>query len=1037
MTTQLDLSGDWQIKLGDAAWESRMIHLPGSLQSQGFGPLPSATQTWMLDPQYAPGWDPRFREWETGANPKFVPFLTPERHYVGPATYERDVVIPHDWQGKHIELTLERPHWFTTVTVDGQEVGKGDRLGVPHRFDLSRSLSAGKHRLRLEVDNSLRVDVGVNAHSVSDHTQSNWNGVVGEVRLDAKPSTFVESLQVHPFVSTKSVQVNARIQGAQTGGTVTARVLAKDGNTWKPIGKEIAVAESPSCEMLIPLGANAKLWDEFAPNLYRVDVTVHTARGEDTKSTTFGLRQITTTNRRILVNGRPISLRGTLECAIFPDTGYPPTKIEPWRRILKIVKAHGLNHIRFHSWCPPEAAFQAADELGVYFQVEASCWADFGGGRPVEKWVTEEGDAILREFANHPSFVFMSPTNEPAGKANDFLNALTKHWKETESRVLFTAGTGWPQVSESQYHVTNAPRLNASANYNLSITPNTVGDYRKELKDFTVPVVSHEIGQIPVYPDLNERAKFKGTLQAKNFEVIGDIMARHGLRDQDEAFHLASGAFQAALYKYEIESLLRTRDLAGFQVLDLHDFPGQGYAPVGVLDPFWNSRRYIDAAAYKRFAGDIVLLAKFSKFIWHAGDRFEATVDVSQFGPKNLANAQVKVELRDAKGKVVRRTETGFANLPTGQVSTLGVVQLDLHGLAAPARYTLRAELEGTKIWNDWPLWIYPRELANEPSNVIVTDDVDKALAACANGGRVLFTPKPASVNSQTYGCFRPIFWDRYMFRGREHTVGFVCEANHPAFAQFPTESHPNWQWHDILEHSKPIVLDSLGQKVKPILQPIDDWNDCRKLGLLFEAKIGSGRLLICSVDLQANLNDRPAAKQLRSSLLAYAAGDRFQPASELTEAEIRSLIRPMPLLTQWGATAWADAENADYPASNAIDGDPATFWHTPWGDPKPKLPHSLTLDLGKAHTLSGLQVLPRQDMNHGRIGRYRIEAGSAKDRIDQVIAEGQWVDSREMQVVRFKAPVTARFFRIVALEDLGGDVFTTIAEVNVLTEKP
>ena len=142
-------------------------------------------------------------------------------------------------------------------------------------------------------------------------------------------------------------------------------------------------------------------------------------RQTDNRAATFGLREISTEGTQFVSTARKIFFRGTLECCIFPLTGHPPTDVESWKRIIRIAKAHGLNLLRFHSYCPPEAAFVAADELGFYYQVE-TCWANqsttIGDGKPVDQWVYDETARILKAYGNHPSFLLMPYGNEPGGK---------------------------------------------------------------------------------------------------------------------------------------------------------------------------------------------------------------------------------------------------------------------------------------------------------------------------------------------------------------------------------------------------------------------------------------------------------------------------------------------------------------------------------------------------------------------------------------------------------------------------------------------
>ena len=330
------------------------------------------------------------------------------------------------------------------------------------------------------------------------------------------------------------------------------------------------------------------------------------------------------------MNGRPIFLRGTLECCIFPLTGYPPTDVESWKRILTIARAHGLNHLRFHSWCPPEAAFVAADEMGFYYQVECSCWAAFGSGTPVDQWVYDEADRMLKTYGNHPSFILMAPSNEPAGKERDaFLGNGWRILLPLDPRRKYTAGSGWPQLSENNYHVMSAPRMHQSKE--LSHAPQTSSDYRDVLAKYTVPVITHEMGQWCAYPNFDEIAKYTGSLKPGSFEIFKDFLANAGMLDQAHDFLMASGHFQVALYKEEIEAQLRTPGKAGFQLLDLHDFPGQGLAPVGVLDAFWDSKGYVTPAQYRRFCNQTVPLARMNARLFTNDQPCEIGIDVAHF----------------------------------------------------------------------------------------------------------------------------------------------------------------------------------------------------------------------------------------------------------------------------------------------------------------------------------------------------------------------------------------------------------------------
>ncbi len=446
----ISLAGQWDFQLDrqDAGVKERwfersldqQIRLPGALQNQGFGdditvdtPWTGATglDAWLNGPQYA-----KYRQ---PGNIKVPFFLQPEKHYVGAAWYQREMDIPASWQGKRVVLKLERAHWETQVWIDDREVGTNTSLSTPHCYDLGTGLAAGKHRLTIRVDNRLIVDVGAWAHSVSDQTQGNWNGLIGRLELLATSPVWIADAQVYPNVAGKSALVKVRI-GNDTGqagqGTLTI------GRQNWPVTWDAA---SGTAELDVPLGANAKTWDEFHPVLQKLSLELKGSQADDQRAVTFGLREISTKGKEFMLNGHPAFFRGTLECCIFPLTGYPPTDVKAWERIIRICKAHGLNLIRFHSWCPPEAAFVAADELGFYFQVECGVWSKPGEDEMLGKWLYAESERIVRAYGNHPSFVLFTHGNEPHGKNRDsFLARWVDFWKARDSRRLVTGGYRLP-----------------------------------------------------------------------------------------------------------------------------------------------------------------------------------------------------------------------------------------------------------------------------------------------------------------------------------------------------------------------------------------------------------------------------------------------------------------------------------------------------------------------------------------------------------------------------------------------------------------
>jgi hypothetical protein len=922
----MDLAGPWILSL-DAAdaglagrWFSRLpssessavVRLPGSLaengQGQDISPETAWTgavdKSWFTSPVYAP--------YRVPGNVKFPFWLNPVKHFVGPAWYQRDVTIPREWEGRRIVLFLERAHWRTRVWLDDAEIGTCDSLSVPHVYDLGTDVAAGRHRLTVRVDNRLLdVNVGVNAHSVTDHTQSNWNGVAGRIGLRAGAPLFIEDIRVYADTAGRRVRAVVTIGNStgrlQSGNVVlSARLLNTANAQERPpfYSRFSAPAGRSSVELVYPLGPDAPLWDEFAPNVFELTAGL---RGlvpgfEDEQVVRFGFRDFKAAGTRFSVNGRPIFLRGTLECCIFPRTGYPAATVDEWKRIYGIIKAHGLNHMRFHSWCPPEAAFAAADEMGVYLYVECAAWATVGDGKAIDAWLYKESERIVQAYGNHPSFCMMSYGNEPGGEASArYLADFVNYWKNKDGRRLYTSAAGWPALPENDFHVTAEPRIQRWGEGLNSVinkqAPQTLFDFREIIGKFDKPAVGHEIGQWCVYPNLQEIVKYTGVLKAKNFEIFRDTLEAAGMGPLAADFLAASGKLQALCYKADIEAALRTPGFAGFELLDLHDFPGQGTALVGVLDPFWEEKGYITPEEFRRFCAPTVPLLRLAKMIFLDSEELSAAAEAAHFGPAPLIKAAPQWTVVSAKGQAVRQGTLPVRDIPIGNAVDLGTIRLKLSGLSAPARYRLNVRIGENE--NGWDFWVYPTApAAAPPAEVMVSRRLDDRTAArLAAGGKVLLILEKGVVKPEKGGSvalgFSSIFWNTAWTNGQPpHTLGLLCDPNHPALESFPTEFHSNWQWWDLIAHGQAVRLDDFGPGFAPIVRIIDDWFTNRPLGLIFEVRVGPGKLLVCAADLLTDAETRPEARQLLASLLKYAASHAFLPAKEAGLEVVRGLFK-------------------------------------------------------------------------------------------------------------------------------------------------
>lgn len=919
---RIDLAGEWDFQVDslDKGVEQRWfdtqlsdkISLPGSMTTNGKGDDITINTPW-TGSIFDSAWfkKPEYDPYRQPGNISVPFWLQPVKYYKGAAWYQRTVNIPDSWTEDKV-LFIERSHWETTLWVDTTHVGMRNSLGTPHVFDLSKLLTPGTHRITVRIDNRIKdFNVGQNSHSITDHTQGNWNGMIGQLFVASRPAVQIGDVKIFPDIKSKQLTVRMTLSNSSAApGKATVQLLATaddpGAEKLSPVEKEIDLSgDSVSLELTYPMGDKPLLWDEFHPNLYALTIRITTTDGNaDEKKITFGMREFSAQGTQFTINGNLTFLRGTLECAIFPKTGYPAMDEAEWTRIFNVCRAHGLNHVRFHSWTPPEAAFIAADKLGFYLQVECSSWANFGSsvgdGNPIDRYIMDESDRVVNEYGNHPSFCMMAYGNEPkGGHHKEYLTTFVKYWQGKDSRRLYTTGAGWPVIAESDYNSTSDPRIQRWEEGLKSIIngqpPRSDYDWTSIIAKLEHPTVSHEIGQWCVYPDFKEIAKYDGALKAKNFGIFKEALEKNGMGPLADSFLLASGKLQALCYKADIEAALRTPGFGGFQLLDLHDFPGQGTALVGVLSPFWESKGYITAEEYSAFCNATVPLVRFSKMVYLSSETLKVPVEIAHFGEAPLKDITPSWEIKDASGKTLFEGNLKKTDIPLGNAFKLGEIKQSLVSVKEPSRLTLTVSVDGHK--NSWDVFVYPAVLRNPKDGILVTQQLDtKAKETLDKGGKVLLTIKKGSVKPDKGGSvaigFSSIFWNTAWTNGQApHTLGILCDPQHPAFAAFPTEYHSNWQWWDAMSHSNAVRLDAIDPTLKPIVRVIDDWVTARPLGLIFECRVGKGTLLVSSIDLLSEQNKRPEARQLLYSLKGYMAGDQFHPAIEVPLQKIEDVF--------------------------------------------------------------------------------------------------------------------------------------------------
>lgn len=958
--------------------------------------------------------------------------------YAGPAWYQRSVEVPSSWRGKRISLFLERTHWETSVWWDGRQVGTQNSLIAPHVYDLGTGVLPGKHQLTICVDNTLKINLGPFPSILYEGTQTDWNGLIGRLELRADDPVAIDDVQVYPDVEQKLAKVRIGIANA-TGKPVHGWLTVS--TTVYPRGSQIGThtvefttAEANATQWTtLTMGKDVQLWDEFSPALYDLTVSAVSEQGtvsySSRKVVRFGMRQFASKGTQFTMNGRPVFLRGTLECGIFPHTGYPPTDVASWQRIFRIIKSYGLNFMRFHSWCPPDAAFAAADLEGVMLQVEGP-QANINAGADPQRdaFMEQEFLRMVRTYGNHPSFCLMTLGNEYGGP-----QAILSRWIDMlireDSRHLYSSPSAGANTPNRQFTESGPRGIHG---------PGTDSDFVTAIAKQDRPLIGHEIGQWTFFPVFDEIKKYNGVLAARNFELVRDDLAAKHLLDLAPQFVEATGKQAVLLYKEEIEVLLRTRGHAGFSLLDLHDYPGQGTALIGVLDPFWDSKGFVLPAVHRRYCGPTVPLLRLKKRAFTTDEPLAAVAELAHFGPKDLPAARAQWNIRDERGAEIAAGSLEPVKAPTGTLTSLGTFTSSLAKAPAPCRLSLNLWLAGTPYMNNWDIWVYPPLMAvTNPVEVIVSRKWDEAAkAALAEGKRVVLFPQAVNASESLPGRFLPVFWSPVWFPNqRPNTMGILCNPKHPIFAQFPTDSYSNWQWYELIQNSRSLILDQTPADFRPLIEVIDNFARNHKLGDLFEARVGQGKLLVCTIDLLRLAPQQPAANQLLKGLYAYASSAAFHPSQELDPKLLDRLLTPATngtMHTLGARIVHTDSEADGFEAANILDGDPDTIWHTPWGDQAVPFPHEVVVGFAQPVNINGIVCLPRQDMSNGRIKDYAVEL-SNDGKSWRRVARGTFDRSGREKTVRFPRTETTSYLKLIALSDHEGRAYASLAELRVI----
>ena len=831
----ISLAGEWRYQVDSLSigveehWENREFHstitLPGSTDEAGVGnslPLYKSRTGYETFSNYPAGAD--------------FGMFTRKHKYIGKVWYQREFDISNEQAGCYT-LFLERVMWRSMVWIDGKLVSSPiDYLSSPHVHHLG-NLSEGNHTITIMVDNSEIYPIGALGHSYCPHMQTQWNGIVGKIGLNRDSEIMLAHIDAYPSYEKQSLKLSLEIINSTSSVTdaIVNVAVRKRGSAESvaSYNQSVNLVEGKSgCELNLRV-VDVLPWDEFTPNLYDVDVRLSTGKYSDTRSLVVGFRDLSYKDKHFSVNGKKITYRNSHEGMFFAKTGYPAMDVEYWRRVWTLYKNHGFNAVRFHSACPPEAAFVAADELGLYLQVEffwKDGWMNLGdliGGKDerLNNFVYDEALQALRCYGNHPSMMLVSFGNELGGNF-DWMGERIRELKEFDPRHLYAAGiahniTIWDDYVEyggkNKAHNYDGTDWDYSHNYKDASAHNYD---KKEFRREHLPEFTHEAGQYIVHPLWRDIESYDGVLAPYNMQYYHSVAVKNGIANLDEELQYASGRINKNLYKAEIEATLRTKESAGYALLSMVDYPGQGEALVGWVNALYESKNFMTPEEYRMFGSHTVPLLRFAKFVWTDGERFEGKVEVANYGAEDLIDLRIHYKLSDGD-KLLSSGVLESKSIPQGELTSVGSFGCTLKSGKAGRKVDIEVSIENTSYVNRWSVWVFPdNEKEKNYSSILQTHSLQEAITALKAGRKVLlYADNLGSRGNGVYSSFYPVFWSATWFMGQDTDVsGAYVRNTHPMFDKFPTENVIDWQWRDICEGSHGFVLNDLPADYYPVV---------------------------------------------------------------------------------------------------------------------------------------------------------------------------------------------------------------------------
>ncbi|WP_212971556.1 discoidin domain-containing protein [Bacillus sp. J14TS2] len=998
----IDLSGKWSYKVDIEDIGAQDDWFLAKFTDSGFQ-IPGSTTDNNVGTIY---------EFDGSLTKENIRHLRQRKQYVGKIWLKKVIEIPDFQPEKIYEFILERVMWQSELWINGQYVGSRDSLSTAHRYDITNFI-ASKIEIVLCIDNRDIHQINTTPSAYTEETQSIWNGMIGNCRIETHHFLF-RQMKVLTNYDQQSIELTYSYESINPNAKTLYITVEKEGKVVKETTQPI-YGNSGSGKLTISL-PNIVSWDEFHPELYDLICTVEmNDECIACEKQRIGFRKWSTNGKQLQLNDRPAFLRGTIDCCIFPLTGYPPMDEASWSKIFQTIKEHGLNHVRFHSWCPPEAAFAVADQIGLYLQVEGPIWLDawmpfiLGDRADHYTFFQAESEAIVNTYGNHPSFCFFSCGNEIRGEFA-ILRKIVKSLKQMNSNILYTLTSNWDRKIDSEddlFIAQTVDKVPVRGQYDLDkMVEETTIEFSNAIALRQVPVISHEVGQYSVYPSIREIDKYSGNLLPVNFQAIkNDLESKNMLKYADD-FTYASGKLAFELYKEEIEASLRTEKMGGYQLLGLNDFTGQSTATVGLLDAFWESKNLMRVEEYRQFSAPLVPLAVMKKRIFSADETISIDLEIANYyqfldSPKVIWSLSSETDCIFSKEFNLPKLDLGLNHI------TERVVFCLKNKVKQNSQMVLEVQVElehAIKFKNSWKLWCYVKE-DSVPNVIESTTITEPILKEVENGASLLLTPEKATVKEAEKTTFFPVFWSPVHFKSKDN-CGLIVDNEHPLFKLFPTEKYANYQWKSLIENAFSIPFHELAESFNPMVQVVPNFFNNKKMFVLSEFVYGDGRIVVTSLNIH---DESLPAIALKNALKFYMNSKQFEPANRIFKDQLASLFYAEGTqkeeidLAELGVCTADSVYSADFAPENAINNKSSSYWK-----PKNNSPgHWWCIDLKAVHRIKEIEIELLSK------GTYYYDVSVSEDNHKYQKLISKTISPKNSLIISDEVETSARYLRI------------------------